>query len=109
MSLDALREEIRRGFDLDAQVSLTELRQPEWRRRLAAAGKLRVVHRHEVVGVLLSPDAWRAVQRLEAYAEQLEEQLEQLEIERVWGERLDHERRPAEAEARKARLLLEEE
>lgn len=109
MPLETLREEIRSGFDLDEQVTLTELRQSEWRDRLAAKGKLRVAHRHEVVGVLLSPEAWQALQRLEEYVERLEERLEQLEIERIWVQRLDHERQPADVEAGKARLLLQEE
>ncbi|WP_460038720.1 hypothetical protein [Thermaerobacter litoralis] len=109
MPLETLREEIRSGFDLDEQVTLTELRSAEWRAKLARRGKLRVAHRNEVVGVLLSKTAWEALQRLEAYVADLEERLEQLEIEQLWGERLGHARRPVRSEAERLRALLAEE
>jgi len=110
MPLEVLREEIRSGFELDEQVTLTELRHSAWKKKLAEKGKLRVAHRHEVVGVLLSTEVWEALRRFEEYVEELEDRLEQLEIERLWGDRLGHERRPARTEAERLRkLLLEEE
>lgn len=110
MPLEMLREAIRSGFDLDHQVTLTELRHGEWRRKLADRGKLRVVHRQEVVAVLVSPEFWEALRDFEAYVEELEDRLEQLEIERLWGRRVHHERRPGRIVAKRIReKLLEDE
>ncbi|GAB6877436.1 hypothetical protein [Thermaerobacter litoralis] len=110
MPLEMLREEIRSGFELDEQVTFSELRSAAWMKKLAERGKLRVAHRQEVVGVLLSPQAWEALRQLEAYVEEIEERLEELEIERLWSDRLHRERRPAPivAERLRARLRGEE-
>ncbi len=49
-------------FDLEDDLSITELRNvDQWQPRLAKAGKLRVQRHGAVVGVLLSPDEWKAM------------------------------------------------
>lgn len=106
MPLEVLREEIRSGFELDDQVTLTELRHSGWKKKLAERGKLRVADRHEVVGVLLSTEVWEALRRFEEYVEELEDRLEQLEIDLLWGDRLGLEFRPAKTEAERLRALL---
>ena len=89
------------GFGLDDQVSLTELRQSQWLERLRRAGKLRLVERNEPVGVIVSAELWRQLEHLAEQLAALEDALEQEEIDRLWGERLTHTRRPAPEEAEK--------
>lgn len=110
MSLETVREEIRSGFRLDEQVSLTGLRRSEWRKKLATKGKLRVSDRDQVVGVLISPELWEGLTDLEQYLEELEDRIEQLEIERLWGHRVHHERQPGRIVAKRIleKLLKEE-
>ena len=50
MLTEKLREVIRSGFELDEQVTFSELRSAAWMKTLAERGKLRVAHRQEVVG-----------------------------------------------------------
>lgn len=48
-------------FNLEDDISISELRKvDEWEARLSKAGKLRVQRSGKVLGVLISPDAWRA-------------------------------------------------
>lgn len=108
MPVDVVVRELSRGFDLMDQVSLTELRRPEWRQRLREHRKLRLVDRHEPVGVIVSPELWQGLQALLAYLDQIETRLEEIEIEQLWGHRLGHERRPAAEEAVRVRQLLRE-
>jgi diphthamide synthase subunit DPH2 len=68
------------GFDLEAAVSLSELRGEEWPNRLEHFGKLRVERRGEVVGVLLSRQQWQAVAET---IRELEQRLETAEDEIV--------------------------
>ncbi len=47
-------------FELEDDLNITDLRKvDEWSKRLAEAGKLRVQRSGKVLGVLVSPDAWR--------------------------------------------------
>jgi PHD/YefM family antitoxin component YafN of YafNO toxin-antitoxin module len=103
---EAIRE-LRRGFALRDQVSLSELRGTGWRERLARARKLRLVDRNEPVGVLVSPELWEALEQVSAYLEQIEEELEEYEIGALWAHRLEHPRRPAVEEARRLQAMLE--
>lgn len=107
MSVQDARVELSRGFGLSDQVSLTELRGSGWRRRLAERHKLRLVDRHEPIGVLVSADLWEAMESLVAYLERLEEEFEEREIDRLWGHRLNHERGPAREEAQRLRELMQ--
>jgi hypothetical protein len=67
-------------FNLDDDLSVSDLRKVEdWTSRLSHSGKLRLQRRGEVVGVLLSPNAWR---ELTAQNERYEEALHLLENER---------------------------
>lgn len=50
-SVDALLE-VQRGFDLDDDLSLTDLRSPGWLQKLHQTGKLRILQRNKTVGVL---------------------------------------------------------
>lgn len=106
MPLEILREAIRSGFDREDRVTLYELRQPGWERKLGERGKLQVAHHHQVVGVLVSPAFWDALGDFVAYVEELEDRLEQLDIERMWGDRVRHEHRPARVEAERLRMVL---
>lgn len=70
-------------FEMDAAVSVSEMRREEvWRKRLGRFKQLRVERRGRgesgVVGVLVSPERWRAI---EASQRRLEAQLEALEDE----------------------------
>ena len=94
-------EKLLGGFGLDDQVSLTELRQSRWLQRLRQAGKLRLVDRNEPVGVIVSAELWRQLERLAQRVAALAEALEQQEIDQLWGGRLTHTRRPAPEEAGK--------
>ncbi len=66
-------------FDLDDDLSVSELRKVDtWAPRLSQIGKLRLQRRGEVVGVLLSPSAWR---ELTAENERYEQALRLIENE----------------------------
>lgn len=94
-------EKLLGGFGLNDQVSMTELRQSDWLERLRRAGKLRLVQRNEPVGVILSAQVWQQLELLAQRVAALEEALEQQEVDRLWGDRLAHPRRPAPEEATK--------
>lgn len=48
-------------FNLEDDISISDLRKvDEWEARLSKAGKLRVQRSGKLLGVLISPDAWRA-------------------------------------------------
>lgn len=96
------------GFGLDDQVSLTELRQSRWLQRLRRSGKLRLVERNQPVAVIVTAEVWRQLERLAQHVSAVEDALEQQEIDRLWGERLSHPRRPAPEEARKLLERLQE-
>lgn len=67
-------------FDLDDDLSVSDLRKVDsWAPRLSETGKLRLQRRGEVVGVLLSPTAWR---ELTAQNERYEQALRLIENER---------------------------
>lgn len=108
MSAHEALEEVRQGFDLDDQVTLTQLRRSSWTKRLEVRGKLRLAGHNETIGVVLSPRLWRGVQDLADYAAALEEELERREIEALWGKRLEHERRPAGTEGSRLLEILRE-
>lgn len=67
------------GFDLDAAVSVSDLRREgSWQQLLARYGKLRVERRGRgesaVVGVLVAPEVWRRLRDALAAAEATEEE-----------------------------------
>jgi len=56
-------------FDLDDDISVSDLRGEAWPERLTEVGKLRVQRRGQTVGVLLSPREWYALRNaLDRYA-----------------------------------------
>jgi hypothetical protein len=66
------------GFDLDADISVSELRHEELLgERLHAHRRLRLRRRNDVLGVVVAADEWRAhtdyVRRLEAQLERHED------------------------------------
>jgi hypothetical protein len=64
-------------FDLEDDLSVSDLRKVDsWSPRLTKAGKLRLQRRGEVLGVLLSPPAWRA---LKDQSERYERALHEIE------------------------------
>lgn len=69
------------GFPLDAEITVSELRQEELLgERLHAFRRLRLRRRNALLGVLVEASEWRA---LEAYVHGLEEQLERYEDQSV--------------------------
>lgn len=86
-SVDALLE-VQRGFDLDDDLSLTDLRSPGWLQKLHQTGKLRILQRNKTVGVLVEPAVWGALQDL------VQDLLEDMAIEERFGDRVKHERLP---------------
>ncbi len=67
-------------FDLDAAVSVSDLRGDDWPSRLAKYGQLRVERRGDVVGILVSRKQW---QSLKALIADFERRLETAEDEFV--------------------------
>ncbi len=69
------------GFDLDADISLSELRRDEvLGERLRTHRRLRLRRRNEVLGVVVSAEEWRVYTE---YVRQLEVQVERHEDEAV--------------------------
>ena len=65
------------GFALDADITLSELRQEDvLDARLRTFHRLRLRRRNELVGVVVDAESWR---QIEAYVRQLEERIEHLE------------------------------
>ncbi|HTU71522.1 MAG TPA: hypothetical protein VMF11_14565 [Candidatus Baltobacteraceae bacterium] len=65
------------GFDLDADITLSELREEDTlRKRLEAHHRLRVRRRSDVIGVLVDAHAWRAI---ESHLRELEQVIERYE------------------------------
>jgi hypothetical protein len=65
------------GFKLDADITVSELRQEDvLDERLHAHHRLRLRRRNDVLGVVVEADAWRAIA---AYVSELEAQIERLE------------------------------
>ncbi len=67
-------------FELDAAVSVSELRNDEWPARLAQYGHLRVERRGDVLGILVSRKQWQSLKSIIA---DLEHRLEAAEDEIV--------------------------
>ena len=70
---------VQHGFDLDADISVSELREEQLLdERLHAHRRLRLRRRNDVLGVIVAADEWRAhaeyVRELEAQIERHEEQ-----------------------------------
>jgi hypothetical protein len=75
-------------FNLDDDLSVSDLRKvDEWEPRLSEAGKLRLQRRGEVLGVLLSPRAWRALKEQTERYEQLLCRIEDERNRRIIDER----------------------
>jgi hypothetical protein len=56
-------------FDLDDDITVSDLRGEAWPERLSEVGKLRVQRRGQTVGVLLSPHEWHVLRKaLDRYA-----------------------------------------
>ena len=65
------------GFELDADISISELRQEELLdQRLRAHHRLRLRRRNDILGVVVEAGAWRA---LTSYIRDLEAQVEHYE------------------------------
>lgn len=95
MSTEEVVRELERGFELDADVTVTELRTSAWMNHLEEKGKLRIRRHDNAIGVVMTPRLWEGVQTLAKRVQRLEEQLEEIEIQEKWGDRIEHERRPA--------------
>jgi hypothetical protein len=78
-------------FDLEDDLNVSDLRKvDEWEPRLSEAGKLRLQRRGEVLGVLLSPRAWRALKEQTERYEQILNDIEDERDRRIIAEREEH-------------------
>ena len=78
------------GFGIDADVSLSQLRNgEEWTVKLREHQKLRVQRRGDTLGVLLSKEAWQAIGEQIMRYDAIVEQFEDAEAERLIDERSD--------------------
>ncbi|MCY0880249.1 MAG: hypothetical protein OWU84_15095 [Firmicutes bacterium] len=78
-------ERVRRGFDLDSRVTVTQLaRSTAWRKALNHKLALEVVDRNRTAAVLLQPEAYAA---LLEYLDHLEAELEQAQVEALFARR----------------------
>jgi len=78
------------GFGLDADVSLSQLRNgEEWTDKLREHQKLRVQRRGDTLGVLLSKEAWHAIGEQIMRCDAIVEQIEDAEAERLIDQRSD--------------------
>lgn len=106
VSVQQAAKEVGRGFRIDDQVSLTALRRSAWLQQLAERGKLRLSDHATTVGVVVTPDVWRRVEELVDAVNVLLQRLEEEDIERLWQERAEHARRPADMEGGRLLALL---
>lgn len=78
-------EKIRGGFELDSRVGVTQLgRSTKWREELERLGALEVVDRNQTAAILIKPEVYIA---LMAYLDQVDEELEQAQVEAIFGNR----------------------
>ena len=79
-------------FDLEDDVSTSDLRKvDEWEARLSETGKLRVQRNGKLLGVLISPDAWRAFKEQTELHERLLSEIEDARDAQIIAEREDDE------------------
>lgn len=76
MPLETVLEVIRRDFRLIREV---ELQGPWWKKHLATDHKLAVISGGRCVAIIVSPELWEGIERLEQYATALEDRIKQLE------------------------------
>ncbi|PLR76311.1 hypothetical protein CU633_16600 [Bacillus sp. V3-13] len=78
-------EKIRKGFQLGSRVGVTQLgRSTKWREELERFGIMEVVERNQTAAILLDTDVFKA---LLTYLEQSDEELEQAQVESLFGHR----------------------
>jgi hypothetical protein len=78
-------------FHLEDELNVSDLRKvDEWEPRLSEAGKLRLQRRGEVLGVLLSPRAWRALKEQTERYEQMLDNIEDERDRRIVAKREEH-------------------
>jgi len=85
-------------FELDANISLSELRnEKELTERLGHFHKLRVQRRGDTVGVLISRDEWQDIAEAIKQYESLLEEAEDAVVKRIIDERADGEPKSGDA------------
>ena len=97
MSVEAVRQEVRHGFQAEEHVSKTVLKREDVAGYLRKAQKILVMDRGRPYAVLATMDLWEALREWDAYTTQLEQRVESMEDEelaRRYGDRVEAERRP---------------
>ena len=97
MSVKAVRDEVRHGFQADEHVSKTVLKRQDVAGYFRQGQKLLVMDRRRPYLVVATVDLWEALREWDAYTTQLEERIETMEDEDIagrYGDRAEAERRP---------------
>lgn len=101
-------EEVDRGFRLEDHINLTQVRRSSWIDILRERGKLQLSDRADTVAVVVTPEIWRGVEELVDLVHALVEQMEQREIEELWLERVNTDRKPADVAGMELLAVLKE-
>ena len=73
------------GLNVGSHIGITELqRKTSWREEFTKSKIMEVLDRNETFAVMLTPEVFRSVQ---AYIEQLEQQVEQLQLDALFARR----------------------
>jgi len=98
-------EKIRRGFDMESRIGITQLgRSREWRKHLEDHAALEVLDRNQTAGILLSPEIFKS---LLAYLDNVDQELEQAQVEQLYGNRKEMDWASGEDLATKAKMSFE--
>lgn len=86
-------EQVRHGFQMGSRVGVTELgRSTHWRDVLTRVAAMEVVERNATKAVLLKPETFQAIldylNDIESQKEELEAEIETMEVDRIYGHRL---------------------
>jgi hypothetical protein len=78
-------EKIRRGFDMGSRIGVTQLgRSTQWRKDLENHAALEILDRNQTAGILLSPETFKS---LLDYLDNVDQELEQVQVEKLYGNR----------------------
>lgn len=72
-------DQLRKGFQLDSQITVTQLtRSTSWKRDLAKFAVMQILDHNKTAAVVLTPDAYRAIL---SYIDMIEEELDSTQLE----------------------------
>ncbi len=107
MSIEVLEnvEKIRRGFDAESRVGVTQLgRSTQWRNALEKVSVLEILDRNQTAGILLSPSLYKD---LIEYLDDIDKILEQVKVEQLFDHRKEMKWTSGEDLAEKAKESLQ--